>query len=69
MLLTRNALDQKAGLLQELEQMQESTHAWGSRNQVIFDPGKEHQVILYPSATISHGDDFRLLGTFFLTLG
>ena len=50
-------------LLDELEQVQHRTHAWGLRNQVEFDPGKESMKIIHPSLGL--GDDFKLLGTLF----
>jgi len=50
-------------LLDELEEMQKRTHRWGRKNQVEFDPGKEHLVILHPRRGI--GEDFKLLGTLF----
>ena len=47
----------------ELKHVQSRTHAWGRRNQVEFDPGKEFIKIIHP--TLSRGDDFKLLGTLF----
>ena len=41
--------------------MQLRTHEWGVRNQVTFDPSKEHLKIVHPSEP--HGDDFKVLGT------
>jgi len=50
-------------LLEELCEIQQRTHAWGERNQVSFDAGKEHLVIIHPRAAL--GDDFKMLGTVF----
>ena len=50
-------------LLNELEAIQSRTHAWGVRNQVEFDPGKEYVKILHPSLGL--GEEFKLLGTLF----
>ena len=36
----------QALLMQELEDLQARTHAWGNRNQVTFDPSKEHFKII-----------------------
>jgi hypothetical protein len=50
-------------VLHELGETQARAHAWGSRNQVQFDPSKEYMKILHPS--LGAGDDFKLLGTLF----
>ena len=41
--------------------MQRRTHAWGARNQVEFDAGKEYFKILHPVS--GEGEDFKLVGT------
>ena len=48
---------------EELTELQQRTHEWGRKNQVEFDPSKEHFVIIHPSQ--GSGDDFKLLGTLF----
>ena len=48
-------------LMDELHEMQHRTHEWGQRNQVTFDPAKEHFRILHPRS--GDGDPFKLLGT------
>ena len=50
-------------ILEELAEVQQRTHLWGRRNQVEFDPAKEHFNIIHPSR--AYGEDFRLLGTLF----
>jgi len=50
-------------LHQELREVQARTHAWGARNQVEFDAGKEYFKIMHPVS--GEGDDFRLVGTLF----
>ena len=47
-------------MLQKLSLCRERVHSWGGTNKVIFDPDKEHIVILHPSD--SHGEPFKLLG-------
>ena len=47
--------------MDELQGMQERAHAWGRKNRVSFDPGKENFVILHP--LVHAGDTFKLLGT------
>ena len=47
--------------MDELHEMQHRTHEWGQRNQVTFDPAKEHFRILHPRS--GDGDPFKLLGT------
>ena len=47
-------------LMDELQDMQERAHAWGRKNRVSFDPGKENFVILHP--LVHTGDTFKLLG-------
>ena len=48
-------------LHEELAEIQLRTHAWGTRNQVEFDPSKEHFKIIHP--VYGEGDDFTMLGT------
>ena len=48
-------------IFDELTEVQTRTHAWGRRNQVEFDPSKEHFNVIHPSR--GSGDDFKLLGT------
>ena len=50
-----------AVLMDELQEVQARTHMWGGRNQVQFDPSKEHFKIVHPIH--GEGDDFKLLGT------
>ena len=50
---------------QAMEKCQEELHKWGDANQVKFDAGKEHQLIL--SRHNPHGDGFALLGVDFDT--
>ena len=38
-------------------------HKWGKRNRVMFDPSKEHVVIIHPLH--GEGDDFKFLGVLF----
>ena len=35
-------------------------HSWGRANRIIFDPGKEHLVVMHPS--LGHGSAFKLHG-------
>ncbi len=37
-----------ATVMTELREMQDRAHAWGRKNQVSFDPGKESFQILHP---------------------
>ena len=46
--------------MQELTECRQRVHSWGRANRVSFDAGKEHLVVLHPSAF--SGDPFRLLG-------
>ena len=48
-------------LLETLSEIQVRTHAWGARNQVEFDPGKEYFKIIHPA--LGQGEDWKLLGT------
>ena len=45
---------------QDMGKCQEELHKWGVANQVKFDAGKEHKIIL--SRCNPHGDSFTLLG-------
>ena len=49
-----------SAILAELRSCQTSVHAWGVRNRVSFDSGKEEFCIL--DANCGHGGAFRLLG-------
>ena len=48
-------------LMDELQGMQERAHAWGMKNRVSFDPGKENFVLLH--SLVYTGDSCKLLGT------
>jgi len=50
-------------VMDELFEIQRRTHAWGARNQVTFDAGKEFLNIIHPSS--GEGEDFKMLGTIF----
>ena len=45
---------------EKMQECRHDVHAWGKRNRVSFDPGKEHLLIIHP--TCGDGDTFRLLG-------
>ena len=46
--------------MEELAEAQKTIHTWGEGNQVQFDPGKEHFVVL--SRVCPCGHAFKLLG-------
>ena len=48
-------------IVEALDATKNEVHAWGCRNRVTFDAGKEHVIILHPEYGI--GDDFKFLGT------
>ena len=48
-------------VLEDLSEAQRKAHIWGRRNQVTFDPSKEHFQIVHPSREESV--TFRLLGS------
>ena len=50
-------------IVHKLHECRDEVHAWGQRNRVEFDAGKEHFVILHPTSGV--GDDFKLLGLVF----
>ena len=50
-------------IFEELREVQTRTHAWGRKNQVQFDPAKEHFCIIHP--TQGSGEDVKLLGALF----
>ena len=52
-------------LLTDLRNTQEACHSWGRANQVLFDANKEDFAVLHRSE--GHGEDFRVLGTWFDT--
>ena len=43
-----------------LETCRTRVHSWGRANRIIFDPGREHFVVILPS--IDHDATFKLLG-------
>ena len=47
-------------VFKELRECQSSAHAWGVRNQVVFDQSKEEFCVIHP--VDGHGRPFRLLG-------
>ena len=47
-------------VMEELTECRQRVHSCGRSNRVSFDAGKEHLVVLHPSAFV--GDPFRLLG-------
>ena len=50
-------------VLRQMHVCRHRVHAWGRRNRVAFDAGKEHLVIIHP--LLGEGDDFKLLGCLF----
>jgi len=50
-------------IMHKLHEFRDEVHAWGQRNRVEFDAGKEHFVIVHPTRGV--GEDFKLLGLVF----
>ena len=53
-------LENDEAVLSTVRRNRERVHKWGRVNRVIFDPSKEHEVILHP--IFGSGEPFKLLG-------